>query len=69
MLNIRVEDIAEFKEKLIRFYETNQKDEIKAFLFENAINGINISEPTPEEKAEQEANKKKFASYSDSLSL
>ena len=69
MLNIRVEDIAEFKEKLIRFYETNQKDEIKAFLFENAINGINISEPTPEEKAEQEANKKKFSSYSDGMSL
>jgi fic family toxin-antitoxin system, toxin component len=69
MLNIKVEDIAEFKEKLIRFYETNQKDEIKAFLFENAINGINISEPTPEEKAEQEANTKKFSSYSDGLSL
>ena len=69
MLNIKVEDIAEFKEKLIHFYETNQKDEINAFLFENAINGINISEPTPEEKAEQEANKKKFSSYSDSLSL
>ena len=69
MLNIKVEDIAEFKEKLIHFYETNQKDEIKAFLFENAINGINISEPTPEEIAEQEANTKKFSSYSDSLSL
>ena len=69
MLNIRVEDIAEFKEKLIRFYETNHKDEIKAFLFENAINGINISEPTPEEVAEQEANTKKFSSYSDGLSL
>lgn len=69
MLNIKVEDIAEFKEKLIGFYETNQKDEIKAFLFENAINGINISEPSPEEIAEQEANKKKFSSYSDGLSL
>ena len=69
LLNIRVEDIEKFKEKLLKFYETNEKDEIKAFLFENAISGVNFQEPTIDELKEQEKNSKMFKSYSDGLSL
>lgn len=64
LLNIKVEDIVEFKSKLIRYYETNKKDEIKDFLFEKAIDGVKIEEPTLEEKREQEENIKKFKAYS-----
>jgi len=64
LLNIKVEDIVEFKSKLIRYYETNKKDEIKDFLFEKALDGVKIEEPTLEEKREQEENIKKFKAYS-----
>lgn len=63
LINIKVEDIEEFKTKLLKYYETNKKDEIKDFLFKNGINGIDIKKPSQEEIDEQEANTKMFQSY------
>lgn len=63
LINIDVEHIEEFKTKLIRYYETNQKEEIQDFLFEKCLNGIQIKQPSQEEIMEQEANTKMFQSY------
>lgn len=63
LINIDVEHIEEFKTKLIRYYETNQKEEIQDFLFEKCLNAIQIKQPSQEEIMEQEANTKMFQSY------
>ena len=62
LINIKVEDIGEFKTKLLKYYETNERDEIKDFLFKNGINGMEIKKPSQEEIAEQEANTRMFQS-------
>lgn len=69
LINIKVEDIDEFKIKLIKYYETNDKNEIREFLFENSINGIDIKDPSQEELIEQEKNKQIFKKYSSGLEL
>lgn len=69
LINIDVEQIEEFKTKLIRYYETNQKEEIQDFLFEKCLNGIQIKQPSQEEVMEQEANTKMFQSYLTGLKL
>lgn len=63
LINIDVEHIEEFKTKLIRYYETNQKEEIQDFLFEKCLNAIQIKKPSQEEIMEQQANTKMFQSY------
>lgn len=63
LINIKVEDIEEFKTKLLKYYETNERDEIKDFLFKNGIDGMEIKKPSQEEIAEQEANTKIFQNY------
>ena len=45
LINVEVEDINEFKIKLLKFYETNQKQELIKFLFEKCINGIELTAP------------------------
>ena len=69
LINIDVEQIEEFKTKLIGYYETNQKEEIQDFLFEKCLNGIQIKQPSQEEVMEQEANTKMFQSYLTGLKL
>lgn len=63
LINVNVEHIEEFKTELIKYYETNEKDKIRDFLFEKCLNGIDIKEPSQEEIAEQEANTRMFQSY------
>ena len=63
LINVNVEHIEEFKTELIKYYETNEKDKIRDFLFEKCLNGIDIKEPSQEEIAEQEANTRIFQSY------
>lgn len=63
LININVEHIEEFKIKLIKYYETNQKEEIKDFLFQKCLDGINIKQPSQEEIIEQEANTQMFQRY------
>ena len=60
---MNVEHIEEFETELIKYYETNEKDKIRDFLFEKCLNGIDIKEPSQEEIAEQEANTRMFQSY------
>lgn len=64
LINIKVEHIEEFKTKLIKYYETNEKDEIRNFLFEKSLDGINIEPPSQEDVAEQEANTQMFQRFS-----
>ena len=40
IISIPVEKDVEFGERLIKFYETNQMDDLKLWLFDNAIDGI-----------------------------
>ena len=63
LVNIQVEHIKEFKNKLINFYETNKMDEIKNFLFEKCIDGIIMSKPTADEILEQQKNSEFFQRY------
>ena len=63
LINVNVEHIEEFETELIKYYETNEKDKIRDFLFEKCLNGIDIKEPSQEEIAEQEANTRMVKSY------
>lgn len=69
LININVEDIDEFKIKLIKYYETGDKDEIREFLFENSIDGLDIKDPSQDEIIEQEKNRQMFQKYSKGLEL
>ena len=60
LINVNVEHIEEFKTELIKYYETNEKDKIRDFLFEKCLNGIDIKEPSQEEVNEQKANTQMF---------
>ena len=40
IISIPVEKDVEFGEKLIKYYETNQIEDFKYWIFENAIDGI-----------------------------
>lgn len=62
LINVNVEHIEEFETELIKYYETNEKDKIRDFLFKKCLNGIDIKEPSQEEIAEQEANTRMFQS-------
>lgn len=42
ILSVKQEDLKEFGQKLISFYETNEKEPLKAFLYEKCIDGENI---------------------------
>lgn len=42
IISIPVPAIAPFREKLIRFYESGKKEDILLFLYENAIDGMNL---------------------------
>lgn len=41
VIAIPVDDRLEFTKKLVRFYETNEKDDISEFIYERCIDGIN----------------------------
>lgn len=42
ILTVAQENMEEFKEKLISFYETNQKEVVKQFLYEKCIDGVDM---------------------------
>ncbi len=42
ILTVAQENMEEFKEKLIPFYETNQKEAVKQFLCEKCIDGVDM---------------------------
>lgn len=63
LVNIPIEFISEFKEKLIKYYETNEMKDIMDFIHKNCIDGFNNLEPSIEEKLESEKNDKKFNRY------
>ena len=42
ILTVAQENMEEFKEKLIPFYETNQKEAVKQFLYEKCIDGVDM---------------------------
>ncbi len=42
ILSIPVECLQEFRNKLIKYYETNNMEEIKQFLYDNCIDGIKL---------------------------
>lgn len=67
LINIDVENIEEFKTKLLKYYETNEKDEMIEFLFEKCIDGIEIKPPSQDEIDEQKKNTKAFQFYMDLL--
>lgn len=63
LVNIPVELINEFKEKLIKYYETNEILDIMDFVYKNCIDGFNSVEPSIEEKLESEKNDEMFNEY------
>lgn len=63
LINVKVEDINEFTTKLLKFYETNQKQELIKFLFEKCVNGIEIKKPSDDEIIEQQNNTKMFQNF------
>ena len=52
IISVPIELQPTFTELLIQFYESNDMTEIKQFLFENCIDGIEFT-PLPEQKTEQ----------------
>ncbi|EOH4414892.1 Fic family protein [Campylobacter coli] len=63
LVNIPVELISEFKERLIKYYETNEMKDMIDFIYENCIDGFNSVEPSIEEKLESEKNDEMFNEY------
>lgn len=63
LVNIPVELINEFKEKLIKYYEANEILDIMDFVYKNCIDGFNSVEPSMEEKLESEKNDEIFNEY------
>lgn len=63
LVNIPVELISEFKERLIKYYETNEMKNMIDFIYENCIDGFNSVEPSIEEKLESEKNDEMFNEY------
>ncbi|MBZ7980576.1 Fic family protein [Campylobacter sp. RM12642] len=63
LVNIPVGLINEFKEKLIKYYETNEMKDIMDFTYKNCIDGFNSVEPSIEEKLESEKNDEMFNQY------
>lgn len=63
LANIPVEIISEFKEKLIKYYETNEMKDIVNFIYKNCIDGFNSLGPSIEEKLESEKNDEMFNQY------
>lgn len=58
LVNIPVELISEFKEKLIKYYETNDMKDIMDFIYKNYIEGFVSIEPSEEEILESKKIKK-----------
>ena len=52
IISVPIELQPTFTELLIRFYESNDMTEIKQFLYENCIDGIEFT-PLPEQNTEQ----------------
>ncbi|EAK5229416.1 hypothetical protein CA484_03060 [Campylobacter jejuni] len=63
LVNIPVELISEFKEKLIAYYESNEMKNIMDFIYKNCIDGFNSVEPSEEEILESKKNQEMFAYY------
>lgn len=63
LVNIPVELISEFKDKLIKYYETNEMKDIMDFIYKNCIDGFNSVEPSIEERLESEKNDEMFNEY------
>ena len=43
ILSVIQKDIKEFYKLLVSYYETNQNSELKQFLYDNCIDGMNFS--------------------------
>lgn len=63
LVNIPVELISEFKERLIKYYETKKIKDMINFIYENCIDGFNSVEPSIKERLESEKNDEMFNEY------
>lgn len=50
IISIPLEEQTTFREMLIDFYETNNMEKIKKFIYNNCIDGINFEKETPDEE-------------------
>lgn len=63
LVNIPVELISEFKERLIKYYETKKMKDMINFIYKNCIDGFNSVEPSIKERLESEKNDEMFNEY------
>lgn len=59
IISIPIEFQMEFKEQLVRFYETNDMESIKKFVFDNCIDGLDLSAQRNILKQKEQAEKRK----------
>lgn len=67
VLSVDVDDIEEFKNKLIVFYETNDMLDIKTFLYKKCIDGAIIKEISPDEIKAQQDRTRMFDEFRNSI--
>ena len=63
IISIPVEKINDFKGHLIKYYETNEMDDIKNFVYDNCIDGMLMQEKSKEDLEEEIERSKIFANY------
>ena len=55
IISIPLEEQSTFRELLINFYETNNMEKIKKFIYDNCIDGINFEKDTPDCEKQSDA--------------